>query len=129
MQEAPPFILPLMTLSKCKLPTESVPLQIFEPRYRLMFKLVNQSASRRFGVVLADKSSGMMESGEGARLGGLPAGRNAGSGCPAPSALNPLPNLGAAGGVTAMHGEQCAAGSNLRCSGHSACMQSGRCVS
>lgn len=28
-----------------------------------MFKLVNGSASRRFGVVLADKSSGMMESG------------------------------------------------------------------
>lgn len=29
-----------------------------------MFKLVNQSASRRFGVVLADKNSGLMESGE-----------------------------------------------------------------
>lgn len=29
-----------------------------------MFKLVNGSASRRFGVVLADKSTGMMESGE-----------------------------------------------------------------
>lgn len=56
------FMLPLMTLSKCKMPTESVPLQIFEPRYRLMFKLVNQSASRRFGVVLADKNSGLMES-------------------------------------------------------------------
>ena len=41
------FLLPLMTLSKTKMPTESVPLQIFEPRYRLMFKLVNQSASRR----------------------------------------------------------------------------------
>lgn len=51
-----------MTLSKAKLPTESVPLQIFEPRYRLMFKLVNQSACRRFGVVLADKGSGLMES-------------------------------------------------------------------
>lgn len=56
-------VLPVMTLSKVKLPTESVPLQIFEPRYRLLFKLVNSSASRRFGVVLADKSSGMMESG------------------------------------------------------------------
>jgi hypothetical protein len=55
------FLLPLMTLSKVKLPTESVPLQIFEPRYRLLFKLVNQSASRRFGVVLAD--GGSMESG------------------------------------------------------------------
>lgn len=29
-----PFLLPLMTLSKVKLPTESVPLQIFEPRFR-----------------------------------------------------------------------------------------------
>ena len=29
-----------------------------------MFKLVNQSASRRFGVVLADKTTGLMESGE-----------------------------------------------------------------
>ncbi|KAL4433228.1 hypothetical protein ABPG77_003276 [Micractinium sp. CCAP 211/92] len=56
------FLLPLMTLTKAKVPTESVPLQIFEPRYRLMFKLVNQSACRRFGVVLADKSSGLMES-------------------------------------------------------------------
>lgn len=28
-----------------------------------MFKLVNGSASRRFGVVLADKNTGMMESG------------------------------------------------------------------
>lgn len=27
-----PFLLPLMTLSKVKLPTESVPLQIFESR-------------------------------------------------------------------------------------------------
>ncbi|KAL4448385.1 hypothetical protein ABPG75_005604 [Micractinium tetrahymenae] len=60
--EAAPFLLPLMTLSKAKVPTESVPLQIFEPRYRLMFKLVNQSKSRRFGVVLADKGSGLMES-------------------------------------------------------------------
>ena len=60
------FLLPLMTLSKAKMPTESVPLQIFEPRYRLMFKLVNSSASRRFGVVLADKNTGLMESGESA---------------------------------------------------------------
>jgi hypothetical protein len=47
------FLLPLMTLSKTKMPTESVPLQIFEPRYRLMFKLVNQSASRRCGAAAA----------------------------------------------------------------------------
>lgn len=37
---------------------------------RLMFKLVNQSACRRFGVVLADKSSGLMESGEHQVCGG-----------------------------------------------------------
>ncbi|PSC70354.1 serine threonine kinase isoform A [Micractinium conductrix] len=59
---AAPFLLPLMTLSKAKLPTESVPLQIFEPRYRLMFKLINQSKCRRFGVVLADRANGLMES-------------------------------------------------------------------
>lgn len=41
-------------------------------RCRLMFKLVNQSACRRFGVVLADKGSGLMESGEHRRgLGGV----------------------------------------------------------
>ncbi|KAL4857698.1 hypothetical protein ACK3TF_002126 [Chlorella vulgaris] len=56
------FLLPVMTLSKVKLPTESISLQIFEPRYRMLFKLVNKSTSRRFGVVLSDKSTGMMES-------------------------------------------------------------------
>jgi hypothetical protein len=33
----------------------------------MLFKLVNKSTSRRFGVVLSDKSTGMMESGELAR--------------------------------------------------------------
>ena len=61
------FILPVMTLrDKCKAPTESVPLQIFEPRYRLLMKLVNSSASRLFGVLLrkGDTEGGEMESGE-----------------------------------------------------------------
>ena len=59
------FILPVMTLrDKCKAPTESVPLQIFEPRYRLLMKLVNSSASRLFGVLLrkGDKDGGELES-------------------------------------------------------------------
>ena len=36
-----------------------------------MFKLVNQSTCRRFGVVMADKGSGLMESGEQLLLGGF----------------------------------------------------------
>ena len=32
------------------------------PRRRLMFKLINQSKCRRFGVVLADRANGLMES-------------------------------------------------------------------
>ena len=36
-------------------------LAVFEPRYRLMFRLVNQSRSRRFGVALADSDKGVME--------------------------------------------------------------------
>ena len=51
-----------MPLSKVKLPQETISLQLFEPRYRLLFKLVKQSSSRRFGLVLADHQQGMMES-------------------------------------------------------------------
>ena len=51
-----------MPLSKVKLPQETISLQLFEPRYRLLFKLVKQSSSRRFGLVLADRQQGMMES-------------------------------------------------------------------
>lgn len=54
--------LPIMPLSKVKLPQETISLQLFEPRYRLLFKLVKQSNSRRFGLVLADRQQGMMES-------------------------------------------------------------------
>ena len=54
--------LPIMPLGKVKLPQETISLQLFEPRYRLLFKLVKQSTSRRFGLVLADQQQGMMES-------------------------------------------------------------------
>ncbi|KAL3152518.1 hypothetical protein ABBQ32_001551 [Trebouxia sp. C0010 RCD-2024] len=56
------YNLPIMPLSKVKLPQETISLQLFEPRYRLLFKLVKQSNSRRFGLVLADRQQGMMES-------------------------------------------------------------------
>ena len=51
-----------MPLRKVKLPQETVSLQLFEPRYRLLFKLVKQSKSRRFGLVWSDQQLGMMES-------------------------------------------------------------------
>ena len=51
-----------MPLSRVKLPQETISLQLFEPRYRLLFKLAKQSSSRRFGLVLADQQQGMMES-------------------------------------------------------------------
>ena len=55
-------LLPVMPLGKVKLPQETISLQLFEPRYRLLFKLVKQSKSRQFGLVLADQQVGMMES-------------------------------------------------------------------
>jgi len=54
--------LPVMPLSKVKLPQETISLQLFEPRYRLLFKLVKQASSRRFGLVLADQQQGTIES-------------------------------------------------------------------
>lgn len=54
--------LPIMPLSKVKLPQETISLQLFEPRYRLLFKLVKQASSRRFGLVLADQQQGTIES-------------------------------------------------------------------
>ncbi len=54
--------LPIMPLSKVKLPQETISLQLFEPRYRLLFKLVKQASSRRFGLVMADQQQGTMES-------------------------------------------------------------------
>lgn len=49
--------LPVMPLSKAKLPTDLVSLQLFEPRYRLMFRLLNQKKGRDrlFGVVQSDR--------------------------------------------------------------------------
>lgn len=55
-------LLPVMPLSKVKLPQETISLQLFEPRYRLLFKLVKQSRSRQFGLVLSDQQLGVMES-------------------------------------------------------------------
>lgn len=60
--ESHEHLLPVMPLRKVKLPLETVSLQLFEPRYRLLFKLVKQSKSRLFGLVLADQQLGMMES-------------------------------------------------------------------
>ena len=54
--------LPIMPLTKVKLPQETISLQLFEPRYRLMFKLVKQASSRRFGLVMADQQQGTMDS-------------------------------------------------------------------
>lgn len=54
--------LPIMPLNKVKLPQETISLQLFEPRYRLLFKLVKQSNSRKFGLVMADRQQGTMES-------------------------------------------------------------------
>ena len=55
------MLLPIMPLSKVKLPGEDISLQLFESRYRLMFKLVHQARRRRFGVVLGDTGSATME--------------------------------------------------------------------
>ncbi len=54
--------MPIMPLRKVKLPQETISLQLFEPRYRLLFKLVKQASSRRFGLVVADQQQGTMES-------------------------------------------------------------------
>lgn len=40
------FMIPLMPLTRVKVPTELITLQLFEPRYRLMFKLVAQQKCR-----------------------------------------------------------------------------------
>lgn len=56
------FLLPIIPLQRVKLPTEVVPLHIFEPRYRLMFKLVNHSSKRLFGIAYAYKEVGTMDS-------------------------------------------------------------------
>jgi hypothetical protein len=42
-------------------PSRCFVVAVFEPRYRLLFRLVNQSRSKRFGVALVDAESGLME--------------------------------------------------------------------
>ncbi|GBG88290.1 hypothetical protein CBR_g46856 [Chara braunii] len=61
-EEENQFVIPILPLGKVKFPTEPIPLQLFEPRYRFMFKMINLSKSKRFGVVWADRSSATMES-------------------------------------------------------------------
>jgi len=46
--------LPVMPLKKVKLPTDTVQLNVFEPRYRTMMRLVKRSSSRVFGVTLRE---------------------------------------------------------------------------
>jgi Lon protease-like protein len=48
-------VLPVMPLKKVKVVTDTVQLQIFEPRFRLMFRLIKKSKSRIFGVALRTK--------------------------------------------------------------------------
>ena len=56
------YWLPIMPLKKVKMPQEIISLQLFEHRYRLLFEVVKQASSKRFGLVLADQELGMMES-------------------------------------------------------------------
>lgn len=53
------MILPVMPLKRVKVPTDTVQLNIFEPRYRLMFRLVRRSKSRMFGVCLKTNTMDM----------------------------------------------------------------------
>ncbi len=46
--------LPVMPLKKVKVPTDTVQLNVFEPRYRTMMRLVKRSQSRVFGVTLRE---------------------------------------------------------------------------
>ena len=50
------FVLPVMPLNKVKVLTDTVQLNIYEPRYRLLFRLVKRSQSRLFGVCVRDLS-------------------------------------------------------------------------
>ena len=52
-------VIPVMPLKRVKIPTDTVQLNIFEPRYRLMFRLVKRSRSRVFGVCLKTNTMGM----------------------------------------------------------------------
>ncbi|KAI7837942.1 hypothetical protein COHA_008248 [Chlorella ohadii] len=56
------FVLPLLVFPLPELPTETLTLPVQEDCYRRMFSLVDRSASRLFGVALADAASESMES-------------------------------------------------------------------
>lgn len=66
-----PFVLPLLVLPLCELPTKTLTLPVPEEAcYSRMFALVDSSASRLFGACLADPATQSMESGEFAGRGG-----------------------------------------------------------
>ena len=46
--------IPGIPLKKLKVPTDTVQLNIFESRYRTMFRLIKKSRSRVFGVTLRE---------------------------------------------------------------------------
>ena len=48
------IMIPVMPLKKVKLVTDTVQLNVFEPRYRTMMRLVKRSQSRVFGVTLRE---------------------------------------------------------------------------
>lgn len=58
-----PFVLPLLVFPLPELPTESLALPVQEGCYREMFALVERSASRLFGAVLAHPEAQSIESG------------------------------------------------------------------
>ncbi len=59
MGEEDGMVIPVMPLKRVKIPSDTVQLNIFEPRYRLMFRLVKRAKSRVFGVCLKTNKMGM----------------------------------------------------------------------
>lgn len=59
MDEGDGMVVPVMPLKRVKIPSDTVQLNIFEPRYRLMFRLVKRAKSRVFGVSLKTNKMGM----------------------------------------------------------------------
>jgi Lon protease-like protein len=51
------YVFPIMPLNKVKVLTDTVQLNIYEPRYRLLFRLAKRSQSRLFGVCVRDLSN------------------------------------------------------------------------
>eukprot|EP00898_Chlorokybus_atmophyticus_P009116 jgi/Chlat1/9205/Chrsp97S08407 len=54
-------MLAIMPLSRPKFPAERVSLQLFESRYRAMFKVVHSSRQQLFGIAYADQVNAMIE--------------------------------------------------------------------